>query len=133
MLTQGYDSYESVDNYDVIPDDGRSFSQYCDFKVKLSPDNQGVRLRSRIDRKDNGIQTANVYVDGKLIPQPWYILTYSEPTNRTDRSFDGWFDSEYEIPPAYTKEKKQINIRIEHVKSVKNELNAYFYWIYCYL
>ena len=131
-LTQGYDSYESVDDYDMVTDDGRSFDRYCEFKANLSPDNQGVRIRNRINRKNNGIQTANVYVDGKLIPQPWYILTYSEQATRAGRSFDGWFDSEYEIPAAYTKGKKQINIKIEYVQAVNNELNIYNCRIYCY-
>ena len=131
-LTQGYDSYESVDDYDIVTDDGRSFDRYCEFKANISPDNQGVRIRNRINRKDNGIQTANVYVDGKLIPQPWYIFTYSEQATRAERSFDGWFDTEYEIPAAYTQGKKQIDIKIEYVQSVKNELNIYHSWIYCY-
>ncbi|MDR0844931.1 MAG: DUF2961 domain-containing protein [Tannerella sp.] len=131
-LTQGYDSYESADKYDIVTDNGRSFDQYCEFTATLMPNNRGVRLRERINRTDNGIQTANVYVDGKKIPVPWYIATYSEQANRKERSFDGWFDSEYEIPVEYTKGKKQIEIRIEHVQSVKNELNSYYYWIYCY-
>ncbi|MDR0843863.1 MAG: DUF2961 domain-containing protein [Tannerella sp.] len=131
-LTQGYDSYESADEFDVVTDNGRSFDQYCAFKVNLSPQNQGVRLRKRINRTGNGIQTAAVYVDGKKIPVPWYIATYSEQASRKDRSFDGWFDSEYEIPSSYTKGKKQVEIRIEHIQSVKNEINSYYYWIYCY-
>jgi hypothetical protein len=131
-VIQGYDSYESADDYDMVADNGRSFDRYCEFKVKLSPDNKGVRLRGRINRLGNGIQTANVYVDGKLMPTPWYIFTYSEQANRKDRSFDGWFDSEYEIPAAHTAGKKQAEIRIEHVQSVKNELNSAYYRIYCY-
>jgi hypothetical protein len=131
-LTQGYDSYESVGEYDIVTDNGRSFKGYCEFKVKISPQNKGVRLRKRIDRTGNGIQMATVYVDGKKVPVPWYILTYSEQPERKDRSFDGWFDSEFEIPVSYTKGKKQIDIRVEHVQSVKNELNSYYYRIYCY-
>jgi hypothetical protein len=131
-LTQGYDSYESADEFDVVTDNGRSFDRYCEFTVNLSAKNRGVRLRERINRTDNGIQTANVYVDGKKLPIPWYIATYSEQANRKNRSFDGWFDSEYEIPASCTKGKKQVDIRIEHVQSVKNELNSYYYWIYCY-
>jgi hypothetical protein len=131
-LTQSYESYESADDYDVVTDNGRSFDGYCEFKVNLSPQNKGVRLRKRIDRTGNGIQTASVYVDGKKVSVPWYILTYSEQANRKERSFDGWFDSEFEIPVSYTQGKKQVNIRVEHSQSTKNELNSYYYWIYCY-
>lgn len=132
IVKQSYDSYESADDYDMVEDNGRLFSKYEEFKVKLSSKNKGVRLRKRIDRTGNGIQEAVVYVDGKRLSVPWYIITYSGQPNRKDRSFDGWFDSEYEIPKIYTKGKKQISIRIEHTKSIKNELNSYYYWIYSY-
>jgi hypothetical protein len=113
-------------------DDGRAFDKYCEFKVRLDPKNGGVRLRSRINREGNGIQTANVYVDGKKLDMPWHVVTYSDMPKRGKRSFDGWFDSEYEIPAVYTRGKSRITVRVEHVRSVKNELNSFFYWIYCY-
>ena len=131
-LTQGYDSYESNLDYHIVTDDGRSFNKYHEFDVKLISDNQGVRLRKRINRTDNGIQTANVYVDGEKVDVPWYIITYSGAGFIRGRTFDGWYDSEYEIPAAFTKGKKKVRIRIEHVQSVKNELNSYYYWVYSY-
>jgi hypothetical protein len=132
-LTQGYDSYESNLDYHIVTDDGRSFNQYHEFDVNLLKDNQGVRLRNRINRAGNGIQTANVYVDGELIPVPWYIATYSGPGFIANRTFDGWYDSEYEIPSAFTKGKEKVRIRIEHIQSTNNELNSYYLWVFCYL
>ena len=46
-----------------------------------------------------------------------------------NRSFDG----EYEIPEQYTQGKRQITIRIEYVRSVRQRLNSFFYWVYDYL
>ena len=131
-LVQGYDSYESNGDYHIVTDDGRAFNQYHEFDVNLSNDNRGVRLRKRISRVDNGIQEANVYVDGKKVSVPWYILTYSDAGYIKDRTFDGWYDSEFEIPGSFTKGKKNARIRIEHVQSTKNELNSYYYWVFCY-
>jgi hypothetical protein len=64
---------------------------------------------------------------------PWHIITYSEMPRKGKRSFDGWFDSEYEIPKRYTQGKDYITVKIEHVHSVKNELNNFYYWVYCYM
>jgi hypothetical protein len=71
-------------------------------------------------------------VNGKKLPQPWYILTYSDQKARRNRSFDGWFESEYEIPAKYTQGKEEVNIKIENAHSIKNELNSYFLKIYSY-
>jgi hypothetical protein len=131
-LTQSYDSYETADNYNVATDNGRAFNGYNEFKARLNPKNRGVRLIARINRSGNGIQTGNVYVDGKKLVTPWHTVTYSEMSKRGQRSFDGWFDTEYEIPKAYTQGKNQITIKVEHLQSVKNELNVFNYWVYSY-
>lgn len=131
-LTQSYDSYETKDNYNVTTDNGRAFDKFCEFKVRLSAKNEGVRLRARINRQENGIQTGNVYVDGKKMDVLWHIVTYSEMVKRGKRSFDGWYDAEYEIPKQYTRGKDHVTIKIEYVQAVKNELNSFYYWVYCY-
>jgi len=131
-LTQGYDSYESSKDYHIVTDDGRSFNKYCEFDANILSDNFGVRLRRRINRTDNGLQIANVYIDGKRLSKPWYINTYSGAGFINNRTFDGWFDSEYEIPADFTKNKKKIHIRVEYVQAAKKELNSYYYWIFCY-
>ncbi|MDR1224822.1 MAG: DUF2961 domain-containing protein [Tannerella sp.] len=131
-LTQSYDSYDTQDDYYVTADDGVSFNKYCEFKTRIHPANDGVRLMARINRKDNGLQTGNIYVDGKKLPAPWHIVTYSGIPRQKSKSFDGWYDCEYEIPSKYTKGKDKITIRIEHLQSLKNELNSFYFWIYSY-
>jgi hypothetical protein len=131
-LTDCFDSYESADNYSENKDDGRAFNKSISFNAAISANNQGVRLRNKINRKGNGIQMANVYVDGIKIPQPWYILSYSDQAAKESRSFDGWFESEYEIPVKYTKNKRNLRIRIEYVRAVNNELNSYLMKVYSY-
>ncbi|MGH2611555.1 MAG: DUF2961 domain-containing protein, partial [Rhabdochlamydiaceae bacterium] len=132
-LTQSYDSYETADNYNETTDNGRAFNGYSEFKVRLNPRNDGVRLVSRISRSGNGLQTANVYIDGKKLPDPWHIVTYSDMMKKGKRSFDGWFDSEYEIAKEYTQGKDQITVKIEYVESVKHRLNSFYYWVYDYV
>lgn len=131
-VTDRFDSYESADNYAENTDDGRAFNKAIAFNAAISSGNQGVRLRNKINRKGNGIQLANVYVDGVKIPQPWYILSYSDQTAKGSRSFDGWFESEYEIPVQYTKNKKNIQVRIEYVRAANNELNSYDMKVFSY-
>jgi hypothetical protein len=59
-------------------------------------------------------------------------------------------DTDFEIPAAYTKGKKQISITVEHVNAIKvvpapandpakaaappqaDGCNEYYYWVYCY-
>lgn len=127
-----FDSYETADNYMQMKDDGKGYNKSMSFNVNVGSNNKGIRIRNRIYRTGNGIQVANVYVNGKKLPNPWYILTYSDQTARRNRSFDGWFESEYEIPAKYTSGKDQVNIKLEHVRSVKNELNSYFLKVYSY-
>lgn len=131
-MTQSYDSYETADDYNVTTDNGRAYNGYSEFRVRLASPNEGVRLRARINRAGNGIQTGNVYVDGRKLPQPWHIVTYAGMPKRGERSFDGWFDTEYEIPKTYTQGKKQITLKIEYVQAMKHNLNSFRYWIYCY-
>jgi len=127
-----FDSYETADNYMQMKDDGRAYNGSISFTANVGSDNKGIRIRNRICRTDNGIQVANVYVNGKKLPQPWYILTYSDQKARRNRSFDGWFESEYEIPAKYTQGRDKVNIKIENAHSIKNELNSYFLKIYSY-
>jgi len=48
------------------------------------------------------------------------------------RSFDRWYDAEYEIPQKFTRSKDHVTVKIEYVQAVKNELNSFYYWVYCY-
>ena len=101
----------------------------------IDPQNQGVKLRKRINRKGNGVQTAEVYVDGEKVKErPWHIVTPSLSTGEGGKDdFDGWLDSDFEIPQEYTKGKNKINIEIRYIDSAqKKEINEFYYWIYSY-
>lgn len=93
---------------------------------------KGVRLQSGISRTGNGFQAGIVNVDGKKLPIPWQVVTYSDMSKRGTRSVDGWFDNEYEIPEKYTRGKNQITLKIEHVHSQKNELNSFYFRVFAY-
>ncbi|HEY4935494.1 MAG TPA: DUF2961 domain-containing protein, partial [Puia sp.] len=123
-----YDGFERALSFFPVRDDGRSYNRYSQFKVAINRNNDGVRIRKRINRTGNGIQEARVFVDGRLLKKPWYIVTPSGAP-----ATNSWFDSEYEIPESYTKNKDKISIRIEYLYSRdKGELNEFYYWIYSY-
>jgi hypothetical protein len=106
-----------------VRDDGRSFESRSRFVVRLDPENQGVRLRRRMDagKKD---QKAYVYVDGLRMSTPWFTLGW----NTSKR----WKDTEYEIPARYTSGKDEITVSIEVIEGDRNPWTEYYYWIYCY-
>lgn len=114
--------------FPAIVDEGVQYNGTNQFTVSLNPHNKGVKLRRRIDKQLNR-QLANVYVDDRLVSErPWYSLDFEE-TYRQIR----WYDTDFEIPAKYTNGKKEITIRIEHIKTPLNrDLNEFFYWVYCY-
>ena len=123
-----YDGFERALTFFPVRDDGRSYNGYSQFKVNINRNNDGVRIRKRINRTGNGIQKAKVYVNGRPLEKPWYIVTPSGAP-----ASNSWFDSEYEIPSSFTKNKDKIEIRIEYIDAPdKGELNEYYYWVYSY-
>jgi hypothetical protein len=106
-----------------VRDDGRSIESRSRFVVRLDPENNGVRLRRRMDagKKD---QKAYVFVDGLRMPVPWFTLGW----NTSKR----WKDTEYEIPARYTSGKDEITVSIEVIEGDRNPWSEYHYWIYCY-
>ena len=134
-ITQGYDGYEQNYDHAVFNDDGRSNKGYSEFTLKINPENNGVKIRKRINRFNNGIQTAEVYIDGQKCTKPWHIVTNSQsPKSSYSPQFDGWYDSDYEVHSSYTKGKKEIRIKIKYVDYAKlgNDINEFYYWIYSY-
>ncbi len=130
-LKDGYDGYERNLDYGTYTDDGKAFNGSSKFTVNIDPSNQGVKLRKRINRNGNGVQTAEVFVDGKKVERPWHIVIPSLSTGKG--IVDGWYDSDFEIPAYYTKGKKRIEIEIRFLASPqKNEINEFYYWIYSY-
>jgi len=130
-VTSGYDGYEKNIKHDMCTDTGRAFRGYSRFTVKIDPDNQGVKLKKRINRKDNGVQKADVYIDNVKVTQPWYICTLS--TASDDQL---WYDSDFEIPQSYTRGKSSITVKIQYLKSPRkgapDEINEFYYWVFSY-
>jgi len=127
-LTSSYDGYEQKKDFDVETDDGKAFCGYSKFTVKLNAENSGVKLRKRINRCGNGIQTAKVYVDGQDAGI-WHIVQTSyTPVDQA------WQESEFEIAGNLTKGKNNAEIKIEYLKSDGNngEINEFYYWVFCY-
>jgi hypothetical protein len=131
ILKDEYDGYERNLNYGAYTDDGKAFNGSSNFTAVIDPANVGVKLRKRINRNGNGVQTAEIFVDGKKIERPWHIVIPSLSTGKG--TVDGWYDSDFEIPSSYTKGKRKINVDIKFVASPqKNEINEFYYWIYSY-
>jgi hypothetical protein len=154
--TSGYEG----DFNDLITDDGRWTDKGSAFTVKITPDNDGVRLRKRINQMAYH-QEVDVYVDGTLAGT-WfeqganYVLNYDMrkykelvnqyyagkqmqvPTWQNGTMPTKFRDSEFEIPAALTKGKQQLNLKMV----TKNSLaimpadaklcNEYHYWVYSY-
>ncbi|MBK8507064.1 MAG: hypothetical protein IPL46_35760 [Saprospiraceae bacterium] len=105
-LKDEYDGYERNLLYGAYTDDGKAYNGSCRFTVQVNPANDGVKLRRRINRTGNGVQTALVYIDGKLVPRPWHIVIPSLSTGKGP--VDGWYDSDFEIPSSFTKGKNRL-------------------------
>jgi len=110
-----------------ISDDGISTDRGSQFRVKIDPSNEGIRIRRRTD-KDNNRQLANVYIDGvRVSERPWYNVDF-ERIFRDIR----WYDSDFEIPARYTRGKRNVTIRIDFVSSKLAHWDEFRYWIYSY-
>lgn len=126
----GYDGYERDYQYDMMRDMGYGYSGSSEFTVSIAPDNSGVRLRRRIYRTDNGMQLAQVYVDGmKVTERPWDIVTQS-----TAPWYQGWYDTDFEIPASYTHGKSTVRLKVEYAEgSNQPEINEFYYWVFSYV
>jgi hypothetical protein len=125
--TSSYDKYEQGDPYPTA-DDGRAFTGFSRFTVKIDPRNEGVRLRRRTNRNVAHVQRANVFVDGaRLFDTPWCVCDEPAPLQTA------FLDTDFEIPAAYTTGKDRITIKVEHVAGLEtNSSNEYYYWVYSY-
>lgn len=131
IIEDEYDGYERNLHFGSCTDDGKAFDGSSSFIVNIDPENVGVKLRKRINRNGNGVQTAFVSVDGHKIDRPWHIVIPSLSTGKG--SVDGWYDSDFEIPVSLTSGKNKITIEVKYFSSPqKKELNEFYYWIYSY-
>jgi len=144
----------------LITDEGRWTDQGSAFTVKINPDNDGVRLRKRINQMAYH-QEVDVFVDGALAGT-WFeqganvVLNYNHKEYRDliknfyaqkNEDVPNWQsgtmpskfrDTEFEIPAALTKGKQQLKIKILTKNSLavnatdEKFTNEYYYWIYSY-
>ena len=103
------------------------FESFSSFRVNISSQNEGVRLRRLSDQND-ARQAARVFVDGEEVTERLWYVADSNPYKR-------WLEDDFEIPAKYTKGKKSLNIRIVPVsmsKEGKNTWNEAEYQVFCY-
>lgn len=87
------------------------FESFSSFRVNISSQNEGVRLRRLSDQNDVR-QAARVFVDGEEVTERLWYVADSNPYKR-------WLEDDFEIPAKYTKGKKSLNIRIVPVSMSK--------------
>jgi hypothetical protein len=143
-----------------ITDGGRWTDKETSFTVAIDPNNDGVRIRKRINQTAFH-QELEVYVDGALAGT-WFEQgsNYIENYNRKalldlitqkyadqGKSIPSWKnggisaifrDTNFDIPAQLTQGKKLLHLRFvtKNSLSVKPAdaglTNEYYYWIYCY-
>ncbi|MEI8376672.1 MAG: DUF2961 domain-containing protein [Planctomycetota bacterium] len=152
-------SYEGA--YDEpITDEGRWTDKESSFVVAIQPNNDGVRIRKRINQTAYH-QEIDVYVDG-VKAGVWfeqgtnYVLNYSHrgyrdilekayakkgekvPSWQNGKIPAKFRDTEFEIPASLTSGKKELRIRMVTKGSLAvtpadaGLTNEYYYWIYAY-
>jgi hypothetical protein len=124
-----------------VTDRGRAFVGASTFTVNINPNNEGVKLRRRLNRNLANVQEAKVSVDGREIGDtPWYFCDLPAPPQAA------FADTDFEIPAACTQGKSRISITVRHVKAVNAAssttapagalhtlgCNEYYYWVYSY-
>ena len=127
-LTSAYDGYEQKIDYDTLTDAGRAHCGSSQFVMKLHPENAGARLRKRLNRTGNGVQTVKVFVDDREVGIWHFVQSSYAPVAQS------WVESDFEIPASFTQNKSSVKVRLEYVPSDGNngEVNEYYYWAFCY-
>ncbi|MBY4638407.1 DUF2961 domain-containing protein [Sphingopyxis sp. XHP0097] len=124
QVRSSYDGYEKNVAANTFLDEGRAFNGASEFTVAVHPANVGVKLRRLISRLGNGVQTAEVHVDGVQVERPWHVVQSAAAT-----ADQAWVDTEFEIPAALTKGKNRLRIKVKYRGSAKGEINEFRYWI----
>ena len=127
--SSNYDGMEQNKAHIPCVDNGRAYKGYSQFTVAIDSSNNGVLLSRRINRYNNNLQQADVYVDGvKVTEAPWYFCDLN-PTS--DQAFA---DIRFVIPRSYTQGKSSITVKVRYVnaKDPTNGINEYYYWVYSY-
>ena len=141
-------------NFDqLFTDSGRWTDGVSTFRLRLDPDNDGVRLRKRINQLSYH-QAVQVHVDGQPVGL-WfeqgsqYHLFQEKPGSR-DYQPQGYRpdwgyitrrfrDTEFEIPARFTRGKPSVELTMKTLDAEaaldpdnRGLTNEYHYWVYCY-
>ncbi len=111
--------YEGDNDDQSVSDTGYMTAGASEFTAQIRAENDGVRLRRRLDYSIAN-QNAKVYVNDQYVGD-WYTPGYN-----TSKS---WLDSDFLIPPTFTRGQSELNVRIEPIDSA--QWTAYKYWIFC--
>jgi hypothetical protein len=91
-----------------VRDSGRTHTGgEINFTVAIDPDNDGVRLRRRLDQ-NSPRQVADVYVDGRFA-DTWY--------HPDQNPYLRWFDSDFDLRADLTRGRPNLNVRLTPRKS----------------
>ena len=94
------------------------------FRVSIDPENQGVRLRRRIDQ-GSPRQKARVTIDGKVAGD-WTHGYHNEHLR--------WFDLDFDIHPDLTRGKSTIDVKLDVVSGEGHgRFTDFRYEVYSYL
>jgi len=127
-LRSAFDGYEKDVEAGTFLEEGRAFNGDSAFTVTVDPKNEGVRLRRLLSRIGNGVQSAEVYVDGIKVERPWQVVfNSSAPENQA------WVESDFELPASLTHGKAQLRIELKYLSSTKGEINEFHYWVFCHV
>ncbi|MEN6425259.1 MAG: DUF2961 domain-containing protein [Phycisphaerales bacterium] len=93
------------------------------FTVAVDPENDGVRIRRRLDQRGMP-QAARVFVDGAYAGT-WRYAYQNEALR--------WFDSDFDISPQYTKSKTSLALKLEVVTGPDCGVYTDFsYTVFCF-
>lgn len=93
------------------------------FTAAVDPNNDGVRLRRRLDQASPR-QAADVYVDGEYAGR-WYHGYHNESLR--------WFDSDFDIHPVRTRGKDSLAVKlVVDAADGRGAFTDYNYLVYCF-
>ncbi|MBU0641539.1 MAG: DUF2961 domain-containing protein [Planctomycetes bacterium] len=117
-------SPEGADFTTVLEERGRRHARgEITFSVAVDPDNDGVRLRRRLDQSSM-CQGADVYVDGAYAGT-WYHGYHNEHLR--------WFDSDFDIHPQHTRAKQSLQLKlVVKAEGIHGPFTDFKYWVCCF-
>lgn len=107
-------AYEYPVHNPLISASGVRMTGISSFTMNLDPSNVGAFLRRTFD---SGVanQQANIYIDGQFAGV-WYSAGGSDRTD-SDGHPRRWRDEDFPLPPALTRGKVKVTVRVEFVPS----------------